>query len=188
MKVLLLDNFDSFTFNLYHYLEPLCSQILVKRNHEISLDQVAEFSHIVISPGPGLPQQAGITMPLIKQYASSKSILGVCLGAQALAESFGATLYNQNEVAHGICRSVNRQDESWLLNGLAPSFKVGLYHSWAVQSNQQFLQHFKPTAWRDEKTLMAFEHATLPLAGVQFHPESIMSEGGKTILENWLKR
>jgi anthranilate synthase component 2 len=188
MKVLLLDNFDSFTYNLYHYLQPLCAQVVVKRNQQVSLREVEAYSHIVVSPGPGLPQQAGLTLPIIKKYAATKAILGVCLGAQALAEHFGATLYNQNEVAHGICRTAVRQGPSWLLAGVPQSFKVGLYHSWAIQTQPSFLKHFYPTALRDESTLMAFEHATLPLAGVQFHPESIMSEGGKIILENWLRK
>ncbi len=188
MKLLLLDNFDSFTYNLYHYLQPLCSQIVVKRNNELSLEEVEEFSHVVISPGPGLPEQAGLTLDLIKTYWSQKAILGVCLGAQALGAVFGAELYNQNEVAHGLSRNITRQGESWLLNGLPESFKVGLYHSWAIKDTPHFQERFKVTAWRDATVTMAFEHTSLPLAGVQFHPESIMSEHGKLILENWVNR
>ncbi len=188
MKVLLLDNYDSFTFNLYHYLRQLTDDIAVKRNDEISVDDALNFSHLLISPGPGLPENAGITSQLLAAAVPSHSILGVCLGCQALGEYFGASLFNQNEVAHGIQRKVKRADSfSWLLEGLPESFKVGLYHSWAIDTKEMNSQ-MNISACSEKGILMAMEHTKLPIAGVQFHPESIMTEYGLQILENWLKR
>ena len=185
MKVLLLDNYDSFTFNLLHYLEQLCENVEVKRNDEIELSEVDSFSHIVISPGPGLPKEAGITRKIIEYYHDTKAILGICLGCQALGEIWGASLYNQKDVAHGIQRKVFRTDQaSWLLKNLPDSFDVGLYHSWAIDKNN-LNTDIRITAINQKQTLMALEHEYLPVAGVQFHPESIMSEYGLKILKNW---
>lgn len=185
MRVLVIDNYDSFTFNLQHYLEQLTSDVTVKRNDQISLAEVEAYSHIIISPGPGLPNTAGITNAIIKKYASSKSILGICLGCQAIAEVFGAKLYNQENVSHGIQREVYVESNSWLFKGLPNSFKVGLYHSWAIDSNG--LDQFKVVANNANNTVMAIEHENLKVAGVQFHPESIMSEYGLELLRNWLE-
>lgn len=188
MKLLLIDNYDSFTYNLEHYLKALDCEVEVRRNDAISLEEVKEYEGIVLSPGPGLPKDAGICMELIKSYAHSKPILGICLGAQALAEHFGGALYNQKEVAHGVSRIIHREAESWLLAGLEESFSVGLYHSWAIRPNQDFLQTFKPSAYRGNGILMAFEAPHSALAGLQFHPESIMTIGGREMLQNWLDR
>jgi len=186
VKVLILDNYDSFTYNLYHYVQSFTDDVTVERNDAITLEEIRLFSHIIISPGPGLPESAGITLPLIREYAQSKSILGICLGCQALAEHFRGELYNQNEVAHGRERKVHQTTEkSWLLSGLPPDFKVGLYHSWAVRPDN-LPDDFRITALSEKGVVMALEHKSLPLAGVQFHPESIMSEHGKKIIENWL--
>lgn len=185
MKLLLLDNYDSFTYNLAHYLESEDLELEVRRNDEIEVDTVAQFDAVLISPGPGMPEDAGITKELIKRYVHHKPILGVCLGAQALAEFFGAELYQQNEVAHGIQRSININPKSWLLSGLGDKSKVGLYHSWAINP-RQLSQEFKVVAKRDNEVLMAFEHGEKAIAGVQFHPESVMTENGKRILKNWL--
>ena len=186
MKVLLLDNFDSFTYNLYHYLVTLGADVEVFRNDAISQAEAERFSHIVISPGPGLPKDAGHTMKIIKAYAVKKPILGVCLGWQAMAQHFGGELYNQNEVAHGIARSVKRNGESWLLNNFPESFEVGLYHSWAVKNTEKLQKSFKLTSFRENEVIMSAEHKSLPLAGVQFHPESIMSKNGIKLIENFL--
>lgn len=186
MRLLILDNYDSFTYNLFHYAQQLCEQVEVFRNDEITLEAVEAYSHIIISPGPGLPQDAGITMDVLSTYANSKSILGVCLGFQGMALWAKAKLYNQNQVAHGLKRTATRSGESWLLNGVSQNFAVGLYHSWAVSLTQE--SPFYATAHLENGTLMAFEHATLPLAGVQFHPESIMTEGGLLMVRNWLER
>lgn len=187
MKVLLLDNFDSFTYNLYHYLVTLGADVEVFRNDAISPNEAERFSHLVISPGPGLPKDAGVTMKLLETFGEKKPILGVCLGWQALAQHFGAELYNQNEVAHGIARAVQRSGQSWLLDGLPETFEVGLYHSWAVKNSAELERHFRLTASRSNQIIMSMEHRHLPLAGVQFHPESIMSKDGMKILENFLK-
>lgn len=186
MRILILDNYDSFTYNLQHYARQFCKDVTVLRNDEISISEVESFTHIIISPGPGLPANAGITMELIETYVSTKSILGVCLGFQALAIWAGAQLYNQQKVAHGLSRLAVSKNESWLLKGVPSTFNVGLYHSWAVNLGDTQILH--PTAYLENGTLMAFEHTTLSIAGVQFHPESIMTEGGLRMLENWIKR
>lgn len=185
MKVLLVDNYDSFTYNLAHYLENLGSRVMVKRNDELGLEEVRQYSHICLSPGPGLPKAAGLLMALVENFQETRSILGVCLGCQALAEQAGARLYNQQEVAHGLGRTVQRYGESWLLQGLPQQFTVGLYHSWAIEA-PSLAPPWRVTARRQNGVVMAMEHAELPLAGVQFHPESILSQGGYSILENWL--
>lgn len=186
LKLLLIDNYDSFTFNLLHYLEQLCENITVKRNDEIGLKDVEDFSHIVLSPGPGLPKDAGICLDIIKTYSSKKSILGICLGHQAIAEYFGFNLYNQEKVAHGRMVEINKSfSESWLLKGIPDHFKVGLYHSWAVNFSGENKQ-FQAVAESSRGINMAFEHRHLAIAGLQFHPESIMSEYGIEILKNWL--
>ncbi len=188
MKLLLIDNYDSFTFNLLHYLEQLCEDIDVRRNDELKLEEIEAYTHIVLSPGPGLPKDAGICLPLIEKYSGSKSILGICLGHQAIAEAFGHNLFNQEKVAHGRSESITKTEKnSWLLKGLPNDFKVGLYHSWAVASNSS-IGPFRLVAKSKSGINMAFEHATLPLAGLQFHPESIMSEFGLEIINNWLHR
>lgn len=186
MKVLLLDNFDSFTYNLHHYLVTLGADVQVFRNDAISLKEAEKFSHIVLSPGPGLPKNAGATMDILAKFSQHKAILGVCLGWQAMAQHFGANLYNQNEVAHGIKREVQRVGESWLLKDFPPSFAVGLYHSWAVKNCATLEQNFSLTAQRNNQVIMSMEHKHLPLAGVQFHPESIMSDMGIKLIENFL--
>ncbi len=188
MKVLLLDNYDSFTFNLFHYLQQLTEEVEVRRNNEISVQEALGFSHLVISPGPGLPESAGITNQLIQAAVGSHAILGVCLGCQALGQYFGAQLFNQQEVAHGIQRAVNQsQQESWLLAGLPQSFRVGLYHSWAIRE-EGLSNKIRVTARSERGVAMAMEHLELPVAGVQFHPESIMTDHGLQILRNWLQR
>jgi anthranilate synthase component 2 len=186
MRLLILDNYDSFTYNLFHYAQQLCDDVAVFRNDELTLQAVDAYTHIIISPGPGLPQQAGISMQVLETYATKKSILGVCLGFQAMALWAKAELYNQTQVAHGLSRQATRMGESWLLRGVPQEFSVGLYHSWAVSLPQG--SPFYPTAQLENGTLMAFEHPTLPLAGVQFHPESIMTESGLLMLENWILR
>lgn len=186
MKVLIVDNYDSFTFNLYHYFQQLTGEVVVMRNDELSPDDAEAFTHIVISPGPGLPSEAGNSLAIIERYFANKPILGVCLGCQALAEITGGSLYNQNLVAHGIQREAIKSDRnSWLLKGLPEKFNIGLYHSWAIKEDSlgtEWLVSCRTT----NKVVMAIEHKSLPVAGVQFHPESIMSEQGLQLLNNWL--
>jgi anthranilate synthase component II len=185
LKILLLDNYDSFTFNLFHYLEGLNCEVIVSRNDEILIDEIAVFDKIILSPGPGLPNQAGLMMEIINRYAFSKPFLGVCLGMQALAESFGDELYNLKEVRHGVASKISIVNSSLLFENLPLNFEVGLYHSWAVQLKED--SPFKATSFSEDGVLMSFEHKTLPIYGVQFHPESILTEHGKEILKNFIE-
>lgn len=188
MRVLIIDNYDSFTYNLFHYLKGFTEHVDVRLNDAIELHEIEPYSHLVISPGPGLPSEAGITEAVISNYHQIKSILGVCLGFQALSEFFGASLYNQNFVAHGIQDEVVRSDDnSWLLNDIPLSFKAGLYHSWAVNESEMS-PDLRIIARSENGVLMGVEHKHLPLAGVQFHPESIMTEYGTTLIKNWIER
>ncbi len=185
MKVLLLDNFDSFTFNLFHYLEGFDCDVTVARNNEITLAEIACFDKIVLSPGPGLPEEAGILLEVIAEFHDKKPILGVCLGMQALALYFENRLYNQPEVKHGVAVSCVQCAPNRLFTGMPERFDVGLYHSWAVALAPT--NPLKAIAYSSEKVLMAVEHPTLPLFGVQFHPESVMTPMGKQIIHNFLK-
>jgi len=185
VKVLLLDNFDSFTYNLFHYLEELGCELTVARNNAIGLEEIAAFDKIILSPGPGLPKNAGIMPALIERYHASIPIFGVCLGMQALGEFFGGTLYNQQEVKHGIQEYCVHTGSSRLLNGIPQRFAVGLYHSWAVDPEKA--KDLQSICWSENEVLMAVEHIHLPVAGVQFHPESLMTPFGKEIIHNFLK-
>lgn len=184
MKVLLLDNFDSFTFNLFHYLEAFDCEVTVVRNNAISLDEVDQYDKIVLSPGPGLPKDAGIMPQLIKAYVDKKPVLGVCLGMQALGEYFGGKLYNQQEVKHGVPEMCFHTGTNRLFANIPTRFEAGLYHSWAVDLGQS--EVLKPTAYSENQVLMAFEHVHLPIAGVQFHPESILTQYGKEMIWNFI--
>ncbi len=187
MNILLLDNYDSFTYNLLHILKELGAQVEVHRNDRIALSEVARFNKILLSPGPGIPSEAGILLPLIREYAPTKSILGVCLGEQAIGEAFGATLENLTNVHHGVCSDIRITDrEELLFDGLYPGFRAGRYHSWIV-SRQQFPDCLAITAEdTDEHQIMALRHRTYDVRGIQFHPESILTPKGKAIIANWL--
>jgi len=184
-KVLMIDNYDSFTYNLVHYLESLGAEVVVHRNDKISVDEAAGFSQIVLSPGPGLPKDAGVMPELIKALAPSHKILGVCLGHQAIGEAFGGGLHNLSEVFHGVATlcCLNTADE--LFTGLPENIKVGRYHSWSV--NMPLPEQLEVIA-TDEASgaIMAMKHKAYNLRGVQFHPESILTEHGLQIMKNWL--
>ncbi|MDH6535268.1 aminodeoxychorismate/anthranilate synthase component II [Parabacteroides sp. 52] len=188
MKILLLDNYDSFTYNLLHIMEELGADVEVHRNDKISLDEVERFDKILLSPGPGIPQEAGILLPLIQHYAATKSILGVCLGEQAIGQAFGAQLSNLEHVHHGVCSDIRVVcREETLFDGLRPAFRAGRYHSWVI-SREQFPACLEITAEdQEEKQIMAVRHRTYDVRGIQFHPESILTPQGKTIIINWLK-
>ncbi len=186
MRILLLDNYDSFTFNLVHLVEKLGDyDVIVKRNDELSLEEVNEFSKIILSPGPGLPDEAGIMMDLIKAYSASKSILGVCLGHQAIAQAFGAQLINLPHVYHGVACPVNVVKEDYLFKNMPNKFNCGRYHSWVVDM-ATMPPALTVTALDDDNWCMAFRHETFDLRAVQFHPESILSEFGENLMHNWL--
>ncbi|MCK9450069.1 MAG: aminodeoxychorismate/anthranilate synthase component II [Bacteroidales bacterium] len=187
MKILVLDNYDSFTFNLVQLLrENSQAQIEVFRNDKISLDEVAKFDKILLSPGPGLPAESGILMPLIERYAEEKSILGVCLGLQAIVEAYGGKLQNLPKVVHGLATAVNIIKSSSLLDGLPSPFMAGRYHSWVADSST-LPACLEIIAVDEQQQIMAIQHKQFDLSAVQFHPESILTPDGEKIIQNWLK-
>jgi anthranilate synthase component 2 len=188
MKILVFDNYDSFTYNLVHLVKKLVKDdVDVYRNDEIPLEKVAEYNKIILSPGPGVPSEAGMLLPLIKQYAQSKSILGVCLGHQAIGEAFGGSLVNLTTVYHGVAHPCKLQvNDSPLFKGLPQSFPVGRYHSWVIK-NDDFPKELEVTAVDENGYIMALQHRTLDIQGVQFHPESVLTPDGEKIIKNWLE-
>ena len=224
MKILVFDNYDSFTYNLVHLVEHILHlRVDVHRNDQIPLEKVKEYDKIILSPGPGIPKEAGMLLPLIKQYASSKSILGVCLGHQAIGEAFGGKLTNLSTVYHGVATrvrvvspeliSVSRESpveksdpDSYresnvketsnsrftsyvprnLFEGLPEEFEAGRYHSWIV-SDENFPKELEVTARDDNNYIMALQHKSFDVQGVQFHPESVLTPVGETIVRNWLR-
>lgn len=184
-QILLIDNYDSFTYNLVHCLEELGAQVTVRRNDKLSIEEVAAFSHIVLSPGPGIPDEAGLLKEIIATYAATKKILGVCLGQQAIAEVFGGRLENLSEVYHGIATPIKIIDpQATLFKDLPTEVVVGRYHSWVV--SEDLPESLKVTARDHKGQIMAIEHKDYPVHAVQFHPESILTPSGKKMLANWL--
>ncbi len=186
MKILIFDNYDSFTYNLLHLVEKILHQkVEVFRNDQISLEKVKEYDKIILSPGPGIPNEAGLLLPLIKEYASTKSILGVCLGHQAIGEAFGGTLINLSTVFHGVSTNCEVLVDNKLFTGLPNQIKIGRYHSWIV-SDKNFPDELEVTARDDNNYIMALQHKKFDVKGVQFHPESILTPDGEKIMRNWL--
>ena len=192
-KILILDNYDSFTYNLVQMVENIIKKkVAVFRNDEISLNQVNDFDKIILSPGPGIPNEAGILLPLIKQYAASKSILGVCLGHQAIGEAFGGRLTNLTRVFHGVATKIELKKDlkksafnnDWF-RGLDSEIEVGRYHSWVVDRDE-FPKELEVTSWDEHRMIMSLKHHIYDIQGVQFHPESLLTPLGKTMIENWL--
>ena len=187
MRILIFDNYDSFTYNLVHLVEKIIHEkVEVFRNDQIELEKVKEYDKIILSPGPGIPDEAGLLLPLIKEYASSKSILGVCLGHQAIGQAFGGSLLNLSTVYHGgatDCQlsTVNCQ----LFNGLPKNITIGRYHSWIV-NDKDLPGELEITAVDENGYIMGLQHKTFDVQGVQFHPESILTPDGETIMRNWL--
>jgi anthranilate synthase component II len=188
MKILVLDNYDSFTYNLVHIIRELGHEMDIFRNDKISIAEVGKYDKILLSPGPGIPDEAGILKAVIKTYASSKSILGVCLGHQAIAEVFGGTLFNIPNVLHGVTSTVEviEKDEK-LFQQVPTTFTACHYHSWAVKP-ENLPAELKVTATNKDGLVMALAHTQLDVRGVQFHPESIMTEHGIQMIKNWLTR
>jgi anthranilate synthase component II len=199
MKILVFDNYDSFTYNLVHLVEKILQiRVDVYRNDEIALEKVAEYDKIILSPGPGIPSEAGLLLPLIKQYAATKSILGVCLGHQAIGEAFGATLTNLTRVYHGVATPVNILEAGYkvpeakaphihsVFRGLPDTLEVGRYHSWVI-SEEGFPDELEVTARDSNNYIMALQHKTYDITGVQFHPESVLTPDGAAMLKNWLE-
>jgi anthranilate synthase component 2 len=186
MKILVLDNYDSFTFNIVHYLEKeIDAQIDVFRNDQINLEDVRSYDKILLSPGPGIPDEAGIMNELIKEYASSKSILGVCLGQQAIAEVFGGKLINLQQVFHGVSVKMKVIKDDLLFSSLPQEFMVGRYHSWAVDP-EALPPELEIIAVDEALRIMGLRHKEFDVRGVQFHPESILTEYGAELINNWV--
>jgi anthranilate synthase component 2 len=187
MKILVFDNYDSFTYNLVQLIkEQSDASVEVFRNDEIPLEAVKGYDKILLSPGPGIPSESGLLIPLIQAYAATKSILGVCLGQQAIAEAFGGSLTNLSKVYHGIATPVELIGDSILFEGLPRTFHVGRYHSWVVNEND-LPAELKVTSKDAEGYIMSLEHTSYDVKGVQYHPESVLTPEGAKIIANWLK-
>ena len=184
-KILVIDNYDSFTYNLVHYLEDLDCEVVVKRNDQLTLDEVEAFDKIVLSPGPGIPDEAGLLKEIIAEYAPTKSIFGVCLGQQAIAEVFGGSLINLDEVYHGIATKIKVVKDDVLFDGMSKEIEVGRYHSWVVDPTMP--EVLEVTSVDENGQIMSLRHKNYDVCAVQFHPESVLTPQGKQILKNWLK-
>lgn len=185
-SILVIDNYDSFVYNLVHYLEDLGCEVTVKRNNELTMEEVANYDRVLLSPGPGIPEEAGLLKTIISTYASTKSIFGVCLGQQAIGEVFGGKLINLSEVFHGIASRIDVcvQDEP-LFDGLEKNMQVGRYHSWVV--DKDLPECLEATSFDENGQVMSLRHKEYDVRAVQFHPESVLTPHGKRILENWVK-
>lgn len=185
-RILVIDNYDSFTFNLVHLLHECGHDATVWRNDKFALEDVVSFDKILLSPGPGIPEEAGLLLDVIREYGTTKSILGICLGQQAIAEVYGGNLYNLSKPVHGTATPLLiKVDDEPLFNGLPPSFSVGRYHSWAV-AHEAFPDVLRITAEDEQGVIMALAHKTLDVKGLQFHPESVLTQHGKAMIANWL--
>ena len=183
-KVFVIDNYDSFTYNLVHYLEELDCTVTVKRNDQFDLDELENYPLILLSPGPGIPDESGLLKAAIERYAPSKKILGICLGQQAIGEVFGAALINLDKVYHGIATPVNVIADDVLYKNLPKRFDIGRYHSWVVAA--PLPEVLEVTSLDEEDQIMSLRHKEYDVRAVQYHPESILTPHGKTILENWI--
>ena len=186
MKILVLDNYDSFTYNLVQMIEQIIGEkVDVFRNDQISFEGIEEYDKIILSPGPGIPEEAGILLDLIKKYAPTKSILGVCLGQQAIAEAFGGSLINLSEIFHGVATEATQIKDHRLFKNLPEKLQVGRYHSWAVNP-EDFPEELEITSVDESGMIMSLKHKAYDVHAVQYHPESILTPHGKQILENFL--
>ncbi len=188
MKIVVIDNYDSFTYNLVHAIKKVSGQSVdVIRNDELELSDLEKYDKIVLSPGPGIPEEAGLLLPIIREFGSHKSMLGVCLGHQAIAEAFGGHLSNMNRVLHGIATPVKQVAvDPVLFEGLPTEFEAGRYHSWLVDK-EELPTCFTVTSLDEHGMIMSMKHKDYDLRGVQFHPESVLTPLGEKIIENWLK-
>lgn len=185
MKIIIIDNYNSFVYNLSHLIKEFGVEVTVKRNDQFKLEDIEDFDKILLSPGPGIPEEAGLLMDVIRTYAGKKPILGVCLGEQAIGEVFGGKLTNLDDVFHGIQSQIKLTVSDYLFEGLPSKIQVGRYHSWIVDKNS-LPDCLEVTAVSEEGYIMALRHKTLDIRGVQFHPESVLTPDGKQILYNWI--
>jgi anthranilate synthase component 2 len=186
MKIVIIDNYDSFTYNLAHLVKELGVEVTVYRNDQFELPQLEEFDKIILSPGPGIPSEAGLLLDVIRTYAGKKPMLGVCLGHQAIGEVFGAKLTNLSDVFHGVATEGTQFGNDPIFAGLPKRIVMGRYHSWVV-SKEGLPECLEVTAESDEGQIMALRHKTFDIHGIQFHPESVLTPEGKTMIGNWLK-
>ncbi len=185
MKIVIIDNYDSFTYNLAHLVKELGTEVTVLRNDQFKLDDLEVYSKIILSPGPGIPSEAGLLCDVIRRYAGHKPILGVCLGHQAIGEVFGGKLENLSDVFHGVATEGTQFGNDALFSGLPRRITMGRYHSWVV-SKDNFPSCLEVTAESDEGQIMALKHKELNVRGIQFHPESVLTPEGRKMLQNWL--
>jgi anthranilate synthase component 2 len=187
MKILVIDNLDSFTFNLVHYLEQFCEEVIVWRKDEVDLEKITVFDKIILSPGPGISSEVPILQTIIHKYGKTKSILGVCLGHQAIAESFGGKLINLKEPSHGkSLKTIITDTNDYIFSEIPNSFFTGRYHSWVI-NKQTLPDELIVTSVDEEGEIMSIRHKDYDIRGVQFHPESIMTQNGIRLMENWVK-
>lgn len=187
MKILVIDNYDSFVYNLVHYLEEMDMEVIVKRNDQFELQEVSQYDKVLLSPGPGLPEEAGLIKPLIEAYAGKLPIFGVCLGQQAIGEVFGGSLQNLKKVFHGVATKATILDkEEPLFKGMGPIIEIGRYHSWVV-AREGFPENLKITAIDENNQIMALRHKEFDVCAVQFHPESVLTPEGKQMIKNWIE-
>ena len=185
IKTVIIDNYDSFTYNLSHLLKELGADVTVVRNDKFRIEDLEQFDKIVLSPGPGIPSEAGLMPQVIKAYAGRKPILGICLGHQAIGEAFGAKLLNIGNVVHGVATPAHLTAQDYLFEGLASDLEVGRYHSWVVD-DKDLPQCLEVTSRSDDGYIMSLRHREFDIRGIQFHPESVLTPQGKTIINNWL--
>lgn len=187
MKIVIIDNYDSFTYNLAHLVKALGAEVTVYRNDQFTLNQLEPFDKIILSPGPGIPSEAGLLLQVIKEYAGRKPMLGVCLGHQAIGEAFGGSLTNLSEVYHGIASTITHFGNDPIFQGIDHHFEVGRYHSWVV-SKDDFPDCLEVTAISPDGNIMGLRHKEYPIHGIQFHPESVLTPLGHQIMQNWLSQ
>ena len=185
MKIVIIDNYDSFTYNLSHLVKELGAEVSVVRNDEFELEALDAFDKIILSPGPGIPSEAGLLLEVIRHYAGRKPILGVCLGHQAIGEGFGGKLPNLSTVFHGVATEGTQLGNDYLFDGLPERITMGRYHSWVVD-REGWPEALEVTALSDEGQVMALRHREMDIHGIQFHPESVLTPDGRTILENFI--
>ena len=185
-SIVIIDNYDSFTYNLSHLVKELGAEVTVYRNDQFEMSQLEAFDKIILSPGPGIPSEAGLLLDVIKAYAGKKPILGVCLGHQAIGESFGGKLTNIGEVVHGVATPCHITKDDYLFEGLPKDIEIGRYHSWVVDT-EAFPECLEVTSVSDEGFIMSLRHKEYDIRGIQYHPESVLTPDGKTIIGNWLR-
>lgn len=186
MKIVIIDNYDSFTYNLSHLVKELGAEVTVLRNDRFCLEDIEQFDKIILSPGPGIPKEAGLLLEVIEEYKGRKPILGVCLGHQAIGEAFGGTLINLSSVFHGVATPATIITDDYLFNGLPKQIEVGRYHSWVVDK-ETLPKDIEVTSISDEGYIMSLRHKEYDIRGIQYHPESVLTPSGKAIIKNWME-